>query len=445
MANVYRKVLEDTKTVTLPTPASTAIEIGDLCYWDDSANDVKPASSQADQGTEATNQIEFANKFLGVAAQQRLATETNTGENSKRVFDCTGVYDFPCPSTTWEVGDLVGGSENGAGNALLDQQVEKVTDRSNAIGICVARTTGAVTTVRCALFSKWAYDLAHHRAVEGDEPTLADDGVLSFGAADDAQQLWSTGDASNHSFVVALGDTNQALHLTDKGAKATDWNVSADTHPTLYVHSNTTPATDYMKIGAHDGSGAWAADMVGGAALYLGFDGLEALELAETASAVNHPIITNAATGVAPSIKSTGTDTHVTLEIGVKGTTSVVQFTGPTVDKRTQTATTDTATLTIAQLLTKVLDATPTAAAAYTLPTAADLVAGITNAKVGNSFEFLINNKSAGANTITVGAGAGGTADGTLTVAQHVIRRFTVILTNVTGAAEAYFVYGEGA
>jgi hypothetical protein len=30
--------------------------------------------------------------------------------------------------------------------------------------------------------------------------------------------------------------------------------VSADTHPTLYVHSNTTPATDYMTMGAHDGT-----------------------------------------------------------------------------------------------------------------------------------------------------------------------------------------------
>src|SRR5690348_17158169 len=85
---------------------------------------------------------------------------------------------------------------------------------------------------------------------------VQDDVTLYFGDGDDAGLLWSTADASNHSFVVALDDTNQSLHVTDKGAKATDWNVSANTHPTLYVHSNTTPATDYLLIGGHDGTTA---------------------------------------------------------------------------------------------------------------------------------------------------------------------------------------------
>ena len=113
--------------------------------------------------------------------------------------------------------------------------------------------------------------------------------------------------------------------------------------------------------------------------------------------------------------------------------------------KMTQTAITNSATITAAQLLTLILDGTPTAAADYTLPTAALLVAAIPGAAVGSSFMFTVNNKSAGANTITVVAGAGGTADGTVTVAQNVIRSFLVIITNITGAAEAYFVYGMGA
>ncbi len=110
----------------------------------------------------------------------------------------------------------------------------------------------------------------------------------------------------------------------------------------------------------------------------------------------------------------------------------------------TQTALTDTATVTIAQILNRWLDGTPTAAATYTLPTAALLVAGIPNARVGMEVEFLINNKSGGANTITVEAGSGGTADGTLTVAQNVIRTFKILVTNVTASSEAYFVYGIG-
>ena len=112
------------------------------------------------------------------------------------------------------------------------------------------------------------------------------------------------------------------------------------------------------------------------------------------------------------------------------------------VSKRTQTAKTDTATLTAAEVITGIIDGTPTSAATYTLPTAALLVAGIANCKVGSSFFFAVNNKAGGAYTITVAAGSGGTADGTLTVSQNVIRLFLVIITNVTSSSEAYYVYG---
>lgn len=139
----------------------------------------------------------------------------------------------------------------------------------------------------------------------------------------------------------------------------------------------------------------------------------------------------------------TGASTNISLRLSGKGT-GVVQTTSPFTHETSQTATIGTATLTIAQLLTKIIDGTPTAAATYTLPTAALLVAGIPNAQVGDSFTFYVNNKSAGANTITLAAGTGGTADGTLTVAQDVIRPFFVIVTNITAASEAYFAYGLG-
>ena len=108
--------------------------------------------------------------------------------------------------------------------------------------------------------------------------------------------------------------------------------------------------------------------------------------------------------------------------------------------KRTQTAVADTTTITTAQVLTGILDGTPTADATYTLPTAALLVAGIANCKVGSSFLLIVNNKSASAFFITVAAGDGGTGDGTLMVAQNVIRAFLILITNVT--TPAYFVYG---
>ena len=112
-------------------------------------------------------------------------------------------------------------------------------------------------------------------------------------------------------------------------------------------------------------------------------------------------------------------------------------------EKTTQTAKTDSVTLTIAELLTKVIDGSPTGAANYTLPTAAALVAGIEDCAVGTSFHFYINNKASGADTITVVAG-GASLDGTITVAQNVVREFVIIVTNITGASEAYFCYGLG-
>ncbi len=104
---------------------------------------------------------------------------------------------------------------------------------------------------------------------------------IFVGTGLDAGLRWSTGDASNHSLVLFLGDSNQALHITDKGAVATDWNVGADTHPTLYIHSNTTPATDYLRLGDHDGTTAYI-DVVGGTTLALEIAGTTAVQLTAT-------------------------------------------------------------------------------------------------------------------------------------------------------------------
>lgn len=182
----------------------------------------------------------------------------------------------------------------------------------------------------------------------------------------------------------------------------------------------------------------------GSVTLWAGDVGRELTIFLNVASAVNQLSVSPAATGGAVLLAATGDDTNISLRLTAKGT-GVIQTTQPLVEEMTQTAVTDTATLTIAQLLTKVIDGTPTAGATYTLPTAANLVGGIANAQVGDSFQFYVNNKSGGANTITMAAGAGGTADGTLTVAQNVIREFVIIVTNVTAASEAYFVYGLAA
>lgn len=125
---------------------------------------------------------------------------------------------------------------------------------------------------------------------EEAESNFGDDQPLYFGASDDAGFEWSTNDASNHAFVMALGDTSEALHITDVAAKDTDWNVSADTHPTVYIHSNTTPATDYLKLGSHDAT-TGHIESVGGS---LNLTGVGEVVVNEASADVNFRVESNA-------------------------------------------------------------------------------------------------------------------------------------------------------
>ena len=59
---------------------------------------------------------------------------------------------------------------------------------------------------------------------------------------------WTKGDASNPAGSIAVDTTSKALHIADIADISTDWNVSADSHPSLYIHSATTPATDYIEL-----------------------------------------------------------------------------------------------------------------------------------------------------------------------------------------------------
>jgi len=113
---------------------------------------------------------------------------------------------------------------------------------------------------------------------------------------------------------------------------------------------------------------------------------------------------------------------------------------GGMVKQMTVTAETATATITAAELLGGFIDGTPTAAATYTLPTGTLMAAALNQSGIGNAIEFTIKNSSAGAYTITVAGGVGGTGKGTLTIAQNNSKRFLLIMT----AAATYDVYSLG-
>jgi hypothetical protein len=140
MANTMRWRYGDTNPVMMAVDSATVIEIGDLLLQD--TDDAKPASAQTDQGTESANQQLFHDLFVGVAMQA-----SRNGDTQPIRVATSGVFEFDCLSTTLEVGDLMGADENGAGIALLNQTVAKVTNANAAIGRCAKRLNPAGTRV----------------------------------------------------------------------------------------------------------------------------------------------------------------------------------------------------------------------------------------------------------------------------------------------------------
>ena len=96
MSDKMRWRYGDTNPVVAAVDSGTVIEIGDLIYQD--TDDAKPASSQADQGSETANQELFADNFLGVAMQR-----SRSGDTDPVRVATTGAFEFDCPSGTFEL------------------------------------------------------------------------------------------------------------------------------------------------------------------------------------------------------------------------------------------------------------------------------------------------------------------------------------------------------
>ncbi|MEN6450369.1 MAG: hypothetical protein ABFC96_07760 [Thermoguttaceae bacterium] len=129
----------DTNPVVAAVDAETIIEIGDLLWHD--TNDAKPASAIASLGSKAANQQAFARAFLGVAMQR-----SRSGETAPIRVATTGVFEFDCPSGTFELGNLIGADAT-ATFTLLNQQVAKVSASECAIGRVAKRQASAVASV----------------------------------------------------------------------------------------------------------------------------------------------------------------------------------------------------------------------------------------------------------------------------------------------------------
>jgi hypothetical protein len=109
----------------------------------------------------------------------------------------------------------------------------------------------------------------------------------------------------------------------------------------------------------------------------------------------------------------------------------------------TLVAPTATATLSVAGSFNAIVRGVPTGAATYTTATAAEIYAAYGNARIGDTFVLIVLNASAGANTITVAAGAGGTDTGVMTVAQNACKIFVGRFTAISTPAFALYSLGS--
>jgi len=150
MANTMRWRYGETNPVVLAVAAETVIEIGDLVWVDTGA--AKPAAALEDAFTEAANQEAFHDAFAGVALQQSRAGDTDP----IRVAT-TGVFEFACPGSTFEVGALVGVDEASSGTALENQVVAGVATPNLAIGRCAKRVPTTDTRLLVDIVSTILY------------------------------------------------------------------------------------------------------------------------------------------------------------------------------------------------------------------------------------------------------------------------------------------------
>ena len=140
MPDVMRWRYGDTNPVVMAVDPDSAIEIGDLLWLESGV--VKPASAVEDQLTEAANQEFFHDRFAGVAMQRSPA-----GDARPIRVATTGVFQFDCASSTYEVGDFCAVDEQASGTALENQKLDRVMTANQSIGRCAKRVPVADTTV----------------------------------------------------------------------------------------------------------------------------------------------------------------------------------------------------------------------------------------------------------------------------------------------------------
>lgn len=115
------------------TPASVAINVGDLLLWDTTAHCVRLMSNAAWDTNAATTQADVAPVFLGIAAGAKDAADARSGIDIPVYTRGKAVYPAVAVNTIYDPGQFVCAAAQGTNN-LSDFTVIRTATQANAIG-----------------------------------------------------------------------------------------------------------------------------------------------------------------------------------------------------------------------------------------------------------------------------------------------------------------------
>ena len=167
----------------------------------------------------------------------------------------------------------------------------------------------------------------------------------TFGNSQDCSVQYSAAQ-TNDALVVGVGTDSRSIIVCDEGDKATNFAYSAQTNPTLFIHSAATTANQYISI-AHDGTngvitcGTGGVTFAGAGKFYINetADTDVTIGLSINQAANTDKILTFKQSSVAHGITTTGmfgveTDTYGAFSLwDISGTVGGLLVSGYTGDK----------------------------------------------------------------------------------------------------------------
>lgn len=240
---------------------SNGIATGDFLFFSNSG--AASFADVTDQGTKLQNQQYVRDLFLGIA---QSAVAANASGNV--LVARSGVFEVPCASATYAVGNYVGargttaGVADGGNDGVSSTTVEKVTDQSAAIGR-VVRAGTTVTTVQIEIFpintapmldNSSRFDtiseLTANVGVTIDSTLVKDGGVLcpnpSTGIGYSTGAGGTVTQGTNRTTAVTLNKVSGAITLFTAAGSATAASFT--------VNNSVVAATDTISLSVKSGT-----------------------------------------------------------------------------------------------------------------------------------------------------------------------------------------------